>query len=348
MDESDFDELDRVLRRSYAKLMADRVDPADLDLLRRCFPGNSEEENLLFAVQNDVDELRGRLTIHSEWEPTIPGDETVIRRFLRIERFESLLENEGLWFSRVDAFSDEFEATLPDPNSELRERVREWSGTEHPHNERMEARRDDRTYVNCWRIGEDESAVFWDAYLGDRVGVAVESSVGRFRRAIDRDVSDGYMDLYREYVQADDTDRSAPTIADVYDELSKVQIGRVEYVDYEGSPIPGSMLSFARYFHKRNAFEDEREFRAVFEDQRAYLPDHGGLDSTELHALVTGQELRAAEPGQYVGIDPDELIDAVLLEPNASDALERLVGLLLDEHGVDATVRRSRLDETPN
>ncbi|USZ68549.1 hypothetical protein NGM10_02130 [Halorussus salilacus] len=351
MDDQAEAELERTLKRSYGRFIADELlDEQDRDLLRRAFPKNDTAENAVFAARNDLDAHRGRLTIHSEWDPEVPPDDAVIRRYLSVDRFWSLLEASGLWFSRIDGFSDQFEATLPKPNADLRDAVKRWSGrdsTETEHNERMRKRRDDRTYINCWRLGEDESAVFWNAYIGDEYGVAVETTVGDFRAAVEMDVSDGYVELYREYVRSRGPER-AERQARMYDGLSKLQVGAVEYLDYDEDAIPGSTFSYSRYFHKRNAFEDEREFRAVFEDDAALTPEVEGYDSVQLHGLLTGEEMHVAESGQYVPVDTERLVTGVVLAPGTSESFRTLVELTLQDHGVDVPVTRSRLDETPN
>ncbi|WP_135828814.1 hypothetical protein [Halorussus halobius] len=351
MDLDDQEKLRRVLKRIYASFVKDEyLDAEELQLLRRANPGLDDVENTLFAVENDLDQLRERLTIHSEWEPEIPSDDRVIRRYLSIGRFQSLLDESGIWFSRVDGFSDSFEATLPRPNANLRDAVKRWSGrnpAEIDHNERVRNRSDDKTYINCWRVGRDESAVFWDAYLGTEPGVAVETTVGDFRNAIEMSVSDGYLETYRNYVRATGRKRSK-ALDEVYDELSKLQIGSVEYVDYDEDAIPGSQLSYSRYFHKRNAFEDEREFRAVFEDDSVMTPDQSGLDGAQLHGLLTGKEMDVADSGQYVSIDTDALVNAVVCKPGTSNVFSRVVEQLLTEHGIEAEVTESRLDKSPN
>lgn len=351
MNQDDEKRLERTLERSYARFAAtELLDPEDRDLLKRAFTGNDTVESALFAAKNDLDELRERLAIHSEWEPRIPSDETVIRRYLTFDRFESLLEESGLWFSRIDGFSDQFEATLPKPNADLRDAVKHLSGTDTEgvdHNEKMRDRRDEKTYINCWRIGEDESAVFWDAYIGNELGLAVETTVGDFRRAIDMEVSDGYIESYRQYADSTGRDR-LEALEDVYDQLSKLQIGEVEYVDYDETPIPGSQMSYSRYFHKRNAFEDEREFRAVFEDERALTPEYDGVDSAQLHGLLTGEEMHTSKSGRYVSADTATLLDRVVLAPNSPGPLNELVELTLRDHGLEIPVTRSRLDKQPN
>lgn len=351
MDSSDDEELECVLKEMCAAFAKEEIlDPEELQLLRRANAGYDDIENTLFAVRNNFDELRKRLTIHSEWEPEIPPDDVVLRRYLSLERFQSLLGESGLWFSRIDGFSDAFEATLPDPNANLRDAVKRWSGRKPPeidHNERVRNRRDDKTYINCWRVGTDESAVFWDAYLGAEPGVAVQTTVGDFREAIDMVVSDGYVDTYRKYARSTGRERSE-TLEDVYDELSRLQIGKVEYVDYSEDAIPGSQLSYSRYFHKRNAFEDEREFRAVFEDDSVLTPDQRGFDSVQLHSLFAGRELPVADSGKYVPVDVDTLVNTVVCKPGSSDAFGQLIEQLISERGIDAEVIESRLDKSPN
>jgi hypothetical protein len=87
-------------------------------------------------------------------------------------------------------------------------------------------------FVNCWHVGDHESAALWKLYADDNAAIAIKSTVGRLSDSL-----------------------TAPKGVEL--------IGsEVRYLDYEREDIPfGNILQPA--FTKRHSFEHEHEFRVM-------------------------------------------------------------------------------------
>lgn len=159
--------------------------------------------------------------------------------------------------------------------------------------------------VNCWRVGAEggysESAVFWDAYVPDGMGVAIGTTLGQLREQL---VPFGKK-LNKEM------DRQFET---------SLMIGEVNYIDFEVAHITYPFPS--RLFFKRDAFTEEREFRIA-----ANTFDFQVL--RELMFAGDGTGGHDFPPGRYVDIDSSALINDIYLSPSAPGyLLENLRGLV--------------------
>ena len=105
--------------------------------------------------------------------------------------------------------------------------------------------------------------------------------------------------------------------------------GRVSYVAYDRHLMP--VTEFPPVFFKRRAFMHEREVRAVV------APDHR-IEKAE-------QENRS--PGIECPIDPERLIQAVVVSPYSPGWLLDVVWSVLEKYEIDATVERSILERRP-
>jgi len=104
----------------------------------------------------------------------------------------------------------------------------------------------------------------------------------------------------------------------------RISIGMVEYIDYARDAIPSdNMLHPA--FRKRRSFEHERELRAVVVLAPAKPPD----------------------PGLYVPVRLDTLIDRVYVAPTAPGWLGELVERVIRRYGHTFPVERSTLMDRP-
>jgi hypothetical protein len=209
-----------------------------------------------------------------------PPDDTVVWRYMNLEKLLALLGSSSLHLCRLDDLRDPWEG--------------KWSPAA------LEAFRGGaplniapsivesaarilnmglgKYYVNCWHESPSQSAAFWDQYQ-HFCGVAVRSTIGRLKK------SKGL----------------APTFF----------IGRVRYPNYENPEsveaffASGSVNSLIPVFLKRKSFEYEHEVRVVVwsgteEEERA--------------------ELNLAAPTTKsfkIPIDLGELIDAIFLCPTS-------------------------------
>lgn len=114
-------------------------------------------------------------------------------RYMDLPKFVSLLSSRSLWFARADTFEDKWEAfsrEVPYPidggNSTAEDHLRTLAR----YHELIQTHRDWRRklvrqlFVNCWVRAEYESVAMWKIYGSYAAGIAVQTTVGRFRRSV--------------------------------------------------------------------------------------------------------------------------------------------------------------------
>lgn len=155
-------------------------------------------------------------------------DNIVIWRYMSLEKFLSLIENEELYFCRVDLFEDKHEATLPIIDKKnfyySEENKNYWE------NERK------RHFVNCWIESPHELSLMWTAYAKN--GVAIKSTVGNLKNSLINSPEDIYLSRVR-YI---DYDRDSSQ--DAYTPLNILKL----------------------LFVKRSLFNQENEIRLLHSD----------------------------------------------------------------------------------
>lgn len=313
--ESTLEWVDRAISGECSELINEAVEQIinerDVRILKATFSGASEEEIRALAAKKAITD--SEFPMHAEWVPEQPDGDEVIRRYRTLDRFISILSKEQLWFSNVDGFSDSLEGTLPDRNTTLEQGLGSWE-----HRSSRRQRENEHTYINCWRRGEDESAVFWDAYVGDSPGLAIQTTVEDLRSSIELPVAAPYIDYYTN--EKGSKEEVGEFSQEYKQELKKVQFGKVEYINFGKNKVPMSMHSYARFFHKRGGFHHEKEFRAVFEDDNA------------------------SKTTRTVSVDLDNLVNSVILKPGISDEHAALIKMLLDNLNIDAPLVFSELE----
>jgi len=170
-----------------------------------------------------------------------PPDETVLWRYVSLAKFVSMLKSRAIFFSRADRLGDPHEgAVSPLDNEEWAAALERLLEGIADHEEaiaelstvRERARR--WVYVNSWFASHTESAAMWDLYAAGGEGVAVQTTFGRLKSALNAS----------EQI---------------------VFAGRVSYVDYQSAAIHDPE-AVAPFFYKREAFAHEQEVRAaIFE-----------------------------------------------------------------------------------
>ena len=169
-----------------------------------------------------------------------PPDDTVIWRYMDFTKFIDLLDRQTLWFSRADKLSDPFEgiSTVAALQKFARMAQQYMPTYEAIGGDNLIAFREffrrATFFVSCWNMKEEESFPMWRTYVGSAEGVAIKSSIGSLKAALE--------------VEAEH---------DVY-------VENVEYIDH-GKHVDDTDNPFAPILHKRKLFEDERELRAFAE-----------------------------------------------------------------------------------
>jgi hypothetical protein len=158
-------------------------------------------------------------TRHPEFRTPKPG--TVLYRYMSLGKLLHVLQCGCLWFTAM-TLMEEHEGRLGAADTDEHEFFARYG----PDVKRL-------LYVNCWTEGPHESHAMWALYTGSIDGVAIRTTVGRFKKAL------------------------APAKGEVY-------LGRVEYVDHDAltEPILERNL-LAPWTRKRSVLASEREVRAL-------------------------------------------------------------------------------------
>ena len=171
-----------------------------------------------------------------------PEDSAIVWHYFSLPKFIGLLESSELFFSRQDQFDDTREGRLSELDKQFLSKYPAGM-VEH-----MESDKVGCYYANCWTLSESDEYVLWNTYASLFDGIAVKSTVGRIKEALDSK-----------------------------DERS-VYIAKVQYYDeITGSTFNASggiinLLSLA--FSKRKYFNAEKELRLLFHDNDARLDDN--------------------------------------------------------------------------
>ncbi len=248
-------------------------------------------------------------------------------RYMSFSKFMSLLTYQVLWFSRLDILQDHYEGMIPRVTKHrMDEENQQWkrhftSPQHHAQIDNMTANNEtsgrELLVVNCWFIGECESAHMWKEYGGSCDAVALKSTTDRLCRSVLM-IPDGHAS----------------------------HIGRVTYVVHDTHEMTSYQANQAheRAFLKGNQFRNEKELRLVtmnFKTQHcvakngipysAEQVDGGGMNNVE-------------NPGLYVGAKIETLFSDVIVYPGAGEWFLRLVRRIIELYRIDALVSRSQLD----
>jgi len=120
-----------------------------------------------------------------------PNGNTIIWRYMSIDKFLHLITAKQLFFCRLSKMTDRFEGRLPKDNytSRISQIVQSEGISALPkaNKERIEIEKfKDQTYINCWTISREESYALWKIYLrGSSCGIAIKSTVSKLRKSIE-------------------------------------------------------------------------------------------------------------------------------------------------------------------
>lgn len=161
-----------------------------------------------------------------------PEDDAKLWRYIDFTKFVAMLEDSALYFPRISQMTDKLEGFLTAPSAEaMRKQMAEV--TSEATLEDLKFVRD-QLYISCWHQNDYESAAMWRLYLKSNEGIAIQTTIGRFKMAI------------------------AGAVDPVY-------LGEVWYVDFDKDHVPTRVV--AHYaLNKRKSYEHEREVRAVIHD----------------------------------------------------------------------------------
>lgn len=252
---------------------------------------------------------------------SIPPPETKLWRYMDLAKFLSLLENQSLYFTRLDHFNDSFEGALGVSTNEnnwtkneLEVRKRLYQkynifGNEDDYNryiekefkesrERMQNFRK-YNYVSCWHASNCESEAMWQLYTRDnKQGVAIQTT---------------FMRLYN----------SLPAVINS-------KFGLVNYInfnDYNNGVSNKRFSAFDAPWYKRESFAHEREFRVIIEDVPKSLPQ---------------------DWEKYVPININQLVENVYISPKSNVWFVNLVkDIVRKRYNLNVNIIQSELNNLP-
>jgi hypothetical protein len=267
-----------------------------------------------------------------------PLDDTVVWRYMDVLKLLDILENSRLWFARMDLQDDPREGGLTE--IELKQ-LRDARSHEKPevHEALLRAYEKMRRkwFLNCWTECS-ESMAMWDLYAGSRGGVAIKSTVGRLKSALN--------------------------IA-----AEGIYITRAEYMGWSTTCWSNCLVGM--YFRKAFGFVHEREVRMMI-----YQEDSGDLPKAEreqwqqlrdtlflLPSQLTDSErklcrrilseaedaaaLRSTKQGVFAQIETSKLIEEIIVGPRSA-IWHELVSSVVQRYGIiKDKVRRSELTYSP-
>jgi hypothetical protein len=169
------------------------------------------------------------------------------------------------------------------------------------------------SYATCWHANEVESAAMWKLYSTEHAGVAIVTTPGDMRAAVD-------LKPYKHAV-----------------------LGPVEYLDFKKDDMTLPFGKKARVgFLKRKSFEHEKEVRGLFQIQEDIVGPTLVLNAEYLDGLK-----RSLPPGINAPVSLKRLIRQIYISPLAPEFFRDLVRTVAKRHGLAKLVRESSLCGEP-
>ena len=252
---------------------------------------------------------------------TLPKDTDLLWRYMSFEKFVSLLDTKSLFFTRADKFEDPFEGFTPPLIK--KDYVRTVSDTNTL--EELQENWPKYTLCSCWHHADEESMAMWDKYHLHNSGIAIKTTFGNFKDCL----GEGY----------------------------RVFLGNIEYIDHYEYPVPQNLdemsMLYTWYFHKRKAFEYEREFRAIFFDFPSsftdYIDNYGNLINPDA-TLKNKKYPDTCKTGKLLNVDLNKLMPEVITSPHIRNEewITKTVRSVVRKYEFDFKVNSSTLLDEPD
>jgi hypothetical protein len=190
----------------------------------------SAEEAKQLAINARLDGLR-EFNRHYFQTFRPPKRPVKLWRYMDFTKFVSMLQNNGLFFSRASKMNDLFEGGYSRGNSQLQDYVNralmKALGDAELSPDKAQERRD-QTVMSCWHASNHESAAMWRLYSSSNESICIQTTSRKLRQSMP----------------------------------AGIDIGTVQYIDYETEWVP-ERQPVLPFLYKRKSFEHEREFRAI-------------------------------------------------------------------------------------
>lgn len=252
-------------------------------------------------------------------------------RYLSLEKFEWLLADNGLYFSRADQQEDPDEGgyhekqMIADLNSATEDKYLKENVVMRHRNIRELNRR--TTYLSCWHKNSQENQTMWDKFAPEGADVVIQSNLMYLITQIPKGLT--------EVITPDDCD---------YDK-SKAGVGNqrnFKFKDEKYAPENEFRLYIdsGTLYYKTNIRFDNALMVEVG-NQTAYAADYSD------NVTAPGTIFKKNEYGLVVAYNLQRLINSVHTSPNATEAQKNHIRQLLHKAGLDIPVVSSSLQANP-
>ena len=259
----------------------------------------------------------------------IPERDATLWRYMDLAKLLDLVINRRLFFSAVNKLGDRFEGQWSDRTLDLiHERHELWIGNRGGH-----------------VVIEDKRNHQRLEFPTDDPGRSVEQTIEHWHRLIRRPTGRGSTFVNCWYQEAEESEAmwklfagekygvalrtTAAQLVGSFTERLPDYLGCVEYLAYDKDLMPVS--EFPPVFYKRKAFTHEREVRAVVAPEQR----------------VEKEQVESGSVGVEYGIDPERLIEAVVVSPYSPGWLLEVVRSVLGNFGIETVVEKSTLQRQP-
>ena len=263
-----------------------------------------------------------------------PEDTDTLWRYMSLEKLVNILKTESLFFTRADKFDDPFEGFIPaEIRDSYKKSARHVASNEDVAKLLIKVNEDSRKYVmcNCWHQNQEESMAMWDKYHMRNSGIAIETTMRGLKNSLldSRDVFIGEVEYFYNTN---------------YD---------VEYKDRlaNNESLLNQKWTYFPYFHKRRAFQHEREVRMIIDIEpfvREALDQVIPEDASRLSKCISEIEFPdICKVGKPFKVDVNELINKVIISPYCDDWITETVESVVHQYGFDFGVNSSILLNDP-
>lgn len=228
---------------------------------------------------------------NSHSEIITPDRSHTIWRYMPLDIFLSLLNDRQLYFARQDKFFDLLEGKRSAQDLVL------YNNAVPGISEIIEKDSFGCAFINCWIMSDVDSFLMWNTYSSLEKGIAIKSTIGNLIASLDSN------------------------------DKRPIYISNVKYMDYSKEPTfnkaGGSANDLARYFCKRNYFQQENELRLVYYDYQMKLDESNKLC------------------GMKFNVSLNTLIDEVYIAPRAESWYLKLIEEEMRLHNIFKPIKLS-------
>ncbi len=242
-----------------------------------------------------------------------PKSDYKIVKYLDLTKFMSLIQNNSLFFCRLDKLEDKFEGTTSRPNREARinylQNIAKSNYLDIPlSDEDILSKVDDNyelerslkplTCVNCWNKNVNESAALWKIYSSFTNGIMLKSSIKKLKKSLESTVEE-------------------------------IQLSEIKYLNYSIDMMPDGNTNYP-VIHKHVCYSYEEEIRLIFMKN----PEFGFFYDWNKEKIQEGQNLK---------VDLDIMIDEIIISPYAPNWFFELVKDISYNYKLDKPIKKSEL-----